>query len=85
MLNKAEAAVKVGTDAEGNIIYGAPDFGPIAPLLNQAHRNVEILARLTGELATDKGGGDVNIQIVMPGAVPAGIEPPTIEIDVIKR
>ncbi len=45
-------------------------FGALPGLLNQAHKNVEMLAKLTGELQDGRGGGGpaVAIQIVYHGA-----------------
>ena len=60
-LDKAEKAVRV--DAEGNAV-GA-DLTVVAPLLNAAHKNLEILGRATGELEP-QGAGQVSIQIVCP-------------------
>lgn len=43
------------------------DISPLAPLLNQAHKNLEMLGRATGELEQSTGTG-VSIQIVCPWA-----------------
>jgi hypothetical protein len=70
-LRRAEAASKTEK----------PDFSAIAPLLNQAHKNLEIQGKLSGELATAGSGGapSVTIQIVMPTAE----GPSTVDIDVM--
>lgn len=41
------------------------DLAPLAPLLNQAHKNLEILGRATGELESSPGSA-MSIQIVVP-------------------
>jgi len=51
----------------------------VAPgLLNQAHKNVELLAKMTGEIQDGRGGGGpaVAVQIVYHGS-----EPPAVTID----
>jgi hypothetical protein len=66
-LDKAESAVRVGKDEAGNPVFGAQDLTPIGPLLAQAHKNVELLARATGELEL-VGGPSLSIQIICPSA-----------------
>lgn len=66
-LDKAEAAVRISRDSEGNEVFAGPDLAVMAPLLNVAHKNVEILGRATGELEPT-GGSGVSIQIVCPTA-----------------
>lgn len=66
-LNKAESAVRLATDKDGNQVVVGADIGVMAPLLNQAHKNVEMLGRATGELEPS-GGGSVSIQILCPAA-----------------
>ena len=64
-LDKAEAAVRVSRDADGNEVFGAPDIAIIAPLINAGWKGLEILGRATGELEP-QGSGQVSIQIVCP-------------------
>ena len=49
------------------------DFAACATLLNQAHKNIEILGKLTGELTERPSGPSIAIQIV----VPAGAQVPS--------
>lgn len=49
------------------------ELAPMAPLLNQAHKNVELLGRVTGELEV-QAAANVAIQIVMPSIAPASAE-----------
>jgi hypothetical protein len=46
------------------------DLAPVAPLLNQAHKNLELLGRVTGELDNSVAGigHGLQIQIVCPSA-----------------
>ena len=64
---KAEAAVRVQRDEDGNEVFAGPDLGVMAPILNQAHKSIEILGRATGELEP-QGGQGVSIQIICPAA-----------------
>lgn len=66
-LTKAESSVRIATDKDGNQVVVGADIGVMAPLLNQAHKNLEILGRATGELEP-QGGGSVSIQILCPAA-----------------
>lgn len=43
------------------------DMASIAPLINQAHKNVELLGKATGELEPSSGSG-IQIQIICPSA-----------------
>lgn len=45
----------------------ANELGVVAPLLNQAHKNVELLGKATGELA-DATAPQVSIQVICPSA-----------------
>lgn len=72
-LSKAESSVRVATDKDGNQVVVGADLGVLAPLLNQAHKNVEMLGRATGELEP-QGGGSVSIQILCPAAGATTIE-----------
>lgn len=66
-ITKAESSVRIATDKDGNQVVVGADIGVLAPLLNQAHKNVEMLGRATGELEPT-GGGSVSIQILCPAA-----------------
>lgn len=65
-ITKAETSVRVAPDKDGNLVVIGADLGVIAPLMNQAHKNLEMLGRATGELEP-QGGTNVSIQIVVPG------------------
>jgi hypothetical protein len=61
----------------------------LPPLLNQAHRNLELLGRATGELSND-GAVTPNITLVrvlsvprMPGVQTVPMLPPAAEDDLI--
>jgi hypothetical protein len=75
-LDRAEGAVRVVTDREtGELVAVGPDVAAIAPILNQAHRNIEMLGKVTGELEA-AAAVQVAIQIV----VPAGQQQPAVNI-----
>lgn len=66
-IERAEQAVRVVTDREtGRLLAVGADVAAIAPLLNQAHKNLEMLGQVTGELAHASSGPNVNIQINIP-------------------
>ena len=51
-----------------------------------AHRNAELMGRMTGELTDKSSTGDISIQIYMPSSAPViEPEPLTINVDVVKR
>lgn len=64
-IEKAETAVRVTYDKEGNEVAIASDLSAVAPLANQIHKGLEILGRATGELEP-QGASGVSIQIVCP-------------------
>ena len=64
-LDRAETAVRVTTDKEGNQVVIGQDLGPLAPLYNVALKALETHGRATGELEP-QGAGQVSIQIVLP-------------------
>ena len=67
-LDRAETAVRVVKDEDtGQLVSVGPDVAAIGPLLNQAHKNVELLGRVTGELEVS-AGSNIAIQIVLPQA-----------------
>jgi hypothetical protein len=75
-LDRAESAVRVVLDEDtGKLVAVGPDVSAIAPLLNQAHKNVELLGRVTGELEV-AAGSNIAIQIVLPqvASPPSGAE-----------
>lgn len=65
-IEKAESAVRIVTDKAGNEVVIGADFSCIAPLINQGHKNLEMLGRATGELEP-VGGSSVSIQIISGG------------------
>ncbi len=62
-LDRAESAVRV-VKVDGKLAAVGPDLSPIAPLLSQAHKNLEMLGRSTGELEPT-GGQGFCIQIIV--------------------
>ena len=83
-MDRAESAVRISTDSDGNEVVVGQDLGVLAPLINQAHKNLEMHGRATGELEPT-GGASVAIQIVMGEAGPrisyATMDPGTTTID----
>lgn len=78
-LDRAENAVRTVTDREtGELVAVGPDVAAIAPVLNQAHKNLELLGRVTGELV-ETPTVQMAIQIVVPAVAPA----PASDADVI--
>jgi hypothetical protein len=64
-LDRAETAVRLVKDSTGADVVAGPDVAAIAPILNQAHKNVHMLGLATGEIEAS-AAVDVGIQIVMP-------------------
>jgi hypothetical protein len=65
-IERAKSAVRVVRDEDtGELVAVGPDVSAIAPLLNQGHKNLEILGKVTGELR-EAAAPQVAIQIVMP-------------------
>lgn len=88
--DRAEKAVRVVKDQEsGELVPVGPDVSAIAPILNQAHKNVELLGRVTGELQENTGRANVAIQIVIPNAAERNpgpvIEAEPVEVRLFKR
>ena len=50
-LDRAEKAVDVTKDKDGNIVHVADSLRPLAPLMREAHRNIELQGAISGELA----------------------------------
>ncbi len=78
-VTRAETAVRTVTDRDtGELVAAGPDVSAIAPLLNQAHKNLELLGQVTGELQSAQGSGSTTIQIVTPAvtiqAGPQGLQ-----------
>lgn len=73
-LDRAETSVRVVRDKDtGELVPVGPDVAAIAPIMNQAHKNLELLGRVTGELEAP-AAANVAIQIVMPSIAPASAE-----------
>ena len=72
-LERAERAVRVVKDSDGQECVVGEDLRPIAPILAQAHKNLEMLGNATGELSAGSGPA-IAVQIVMPSGTgaPAG-------------
>ena len=68
-LDKAESAVKT-VKVNGEDVAVGQDLTPMAPLINQGHKNLELLGRVTGELEV-KSAANIAIQIVMPSSAPS--------------
>jgi|SRR5581483_5628499 len=86
-VKRAKRAVRVVKDpASGELVPVGPDVAAIAPVLNQAHKNCELLGRVTGELESAPSA-NIAVQIVMPGAPqnPPAAELPYIDVSVKKR
>lgn len=64
-LNRAESAVRV-VSVEGAMVAVGADLSAMAPLLNQAHKNVELQGHVTGELGQQQNGPSIAIQINVP-------------------
>ena len=65
-LDKAESAVRTKT-IDGVEVWEEQGLQAIAPLMNQAHKNLELLGRVTGELEV-AAVSNIAIQIVLPQA-----------------
>ena len=63
-LERAESAVRV-VNQGGKLVAAGADLSPIAPLLSVAHKNLEMLGRMTGE-REQQSGASLSIQIVCP-------------------
>ena len=63
-LDKAKNAVRTRT-IDGVEVWEEQGLAAIAPLMNQAHKNLELLGKVTGEIETS-AGANVAIQIVLP-------------------
>jgi transposase len=88
--DRAERAVRVVKDEKsGELVPVGPDVSAIAPILNQAHKNVELLGRVTGELQENTGRANVAIQIVIPNAAERNpgpvIDSEPVEVRLFKR
>ena len=88
-LERAETSVRVVQDEKtGKLVAVGPDVAAIAPILNQAHKNVHMLGVATGEI--EQVAANIAIQIVLPQqpeAAPVASEPEpgeTIDITPVK-
>jgi hypothetical protein len=73
-LTQAESAVTVIQDEDGELKAVGRDLKVLAPLFGQAHKNLEILGRATGELEP-QGSPPMAIQIICPQAPNPGAMP----------
>lgn len=64
VLDRAEHAVQVTEDGDAV----GEDLAILAPLLNQAHKNLELLGKASGELQDKAAAPSIAIQIVVPAA-----------------
>lgn len=62
VLERAENAVQV--TADGDPV--GEDLAVLAPLLNQAHKNLELLGKASGELLDKSAAPTISIQVVVP-------------------
>ncbi len=85
---KAKDGARVVRDLEGNLRYVGRDLSALAPLLGQAHRNLELLGTATGRLNQVAGPSTVHLSVIMPrvevASGPNQVEPGQI-IDVEKQ
>jgi len=65
-MHDARSAVRMHTDAKGNVVIDGRDFAVFAQMLGQAHRNMELFGRGTGALSEQPG---VNLNVITPVAV----------------
>lgn len=64
-IERAETAVRTVVDPDtGQLVAVGPDVAAIAPILNQAHKNVHMLGVATGEI--EQVAANIAIQIVLP-------------------
>jgi hypothetical protein len=61
----AKDAVRVHQKTDGTVVFDGRDFGALAALLNQAHRNLELFGKGTGLLREDAGGVHVEKMLVV--------------------
>lgn len=65
-MDRAERAQRVVADPDtGELMPVGEDLKVMAPLINQAHKNIEMLGRATGELEPAQSNS-IAIQIVLP-------------------
>jgi hypothetical protein len=62
----ARAAVRMHRDADGNVVIDGRDFGALAVMLGQAHRNTELFGKATGLLNEP---APMNMNVIVPCAV----------------
>ncbi len=81
-MDRAETAVRVTMDKEsGEYLVAGQDVAAIAPLMAQAHKNLELLGRATGELASTEQNV-TNVMVVMPNTS-TGTQPSSQPDDVL--
>ena len=83
-MDRAETAVRVTMDKEsGEYLVAGQDVAAIAPLMAQAHKNLELLGRATGELAsTDQNVTNVMVVIPQASAQPSSQPDDVLTIDI---
>src|SRR5579872_1693452 len=80
----AKNAVSTVTDEDGNEKVRGRDFSVLAPILNQAHRNLELFGKGAGYLATDNPAGNVQQAITVTiNMAPAKDDDDGMVIDVV--
>jgi hypothetical protein len=88
-VKRAKSAARTVTDPEtGELCYVGRDLGPLAPLLGQAHRNLELLGTATGRLnQTPQAAGNVYLSVIMPRAIDEARSalPEAIEVKAIEQ
>ena len=76
LLDRAESGIRARDDGKPN----TADAAACAPLIAQAHKNVELLGRATGELE-QAAGPQIAVQIVIPASQgPPGTSSPTADV-----
>lgn len=80
-MDRAETAVRVTMDKEsGEYMVAGQDVAAIAPLMAQAHKNLELLGRATGELANAEGPVTNVLIVQQSGSSPVVDDILTIDI-----
>jgi hypothetical protein len=69
-INRAKAAVQVVSDGNGELVPIGDDLKVLAPLFAQANKNIELLAKVTGEIVrAEHRPAQLTVNIVMPAAM----------------
>ncbi len=81
-LERAKTAARTVTDDEGKLVYVGQDLKPLAPLLGQCHKNLELLGNATGRFASAADVvRPVSVIVLQSGPVTMRVNPSMPEID----